>query len=172
MERGSVYSIPFVGLKNGLHRFTFPIDGTFFDLFEYEDFLSSSLEVVLEMEKQTTLLNLHFSATGTVRVPCDLTNEAFDLPLNTDFSLVVKFGSTPSHTDEILILPEGSFQVDVQQYIFEMIVLAVPIKKVHPGIADGTLKSDILDKLNELAPKAAPESENTDPRWDKLKDLL
>ena len=172
MERSSEYTIPFIGLKNGLHRFTFPISKAFFDLFEYDEFLSAAMEVSLEMEKQSTLLNLHFVAKGTVSVPCDLTNEAFDLPLNTDFSLVVKFGNTSSHTDEILILPEGSHQIDVQQYIFEMIVLAVPFKKVHPGIADGSLKSDILDKLNELAPKASPNSDDIDPRWDKLKDLL
>ncbi|MGB0375886.1 MAG: YceD family protein [Flavobacteriaceae bacterium] len=172
MECSSEYTIPFVGLKNGLHQFKFPINGSFFDLFDYEDFLSSALEVILELEKQPTLLNLHFRAQGFVKVPCDLTNEPFDLPLDTEFSLVVKFGSAVSHTDEILILPEGSYQVDVQQYIYEMIVLAVPVKKVHPGIADGSLKSDILDKLNELAPKATPETEQTDPRWDKLKDLL
>ena len=28
-----------------------------------------------------------------------------------------------------------------------MIVLSVPQKKVHPGIAEGTLKSEILEKL-------------------------
>ena len=35
--------------------------------------------------------------------------------------------------------------------IYEMIVLAIPAKIVHPGIADGTLKSDILKKLESIA---------------------
>ena len=51
-----------------------------------------------------------------------------------------------------------------------MIVLSVPIKKLHPGIKNGTLKSNILKKLEELSPKSNIKVK--DPRWDKLKDLL
>ena len=54
-----------------------------------------------------------------------------------------------------------------------MIVLAIPAKIVHPGIEDGTLDSDILTKLEELQPKERLLSEEeSDPRWNKLKDLL
>ena len=51
----------------------------------------------------------------------------------------------------------------------------MPIKKVHPGIEDGSLDSDILKKLKELSPKEKTEDKNTeetDPRWDTLKKLL
>ena len=47
---------------------------------------------------------------------------------------------------------------------------------MHPGVADGTLKSEILDKLNELSlsndDKNKEEETDTDPRWDSLKKLL
>ncbi|NBR73901.1 MAG: DUF177 domain-containing protein, partial [Flavobacteriia bacterium] len=54
------------------------------------------------------------------------------------------------------------------------IILAVPSKKIHPQVADGTLQSDIVEKLKSLAPKAQPPStkDQTDPRWDTLKKLL
>jgi uncharacterized metal-binding protein YceD (DUF177 family) len=51
----------------------------------------------------------------------------------------------------------------------------MPTKRVHPGIADGTLQSDILKKLEELSPKGLEEKEKTediDPRWNTLKKLL
>jgi uncharacterized metal-binding protein YceD (DUF177 family) len=57
-----------------------------------------------------------------------------------------------------------------------MIVLSVPLRRVHPGIKDGTLQSEVLVKLEELKVKKNKEkkeiSENIDPRWDKLKQLL
>jgi uncharacterized metal-binding protein YceD (DUF177 family) len=53
-----------------------------------------------------------------------------------------------------------------------MIVLAVPTKRVHPGIADGTLKSEIVEKLKSLEPKINSLQGQVDPRWDKLNDLL
>ncbi len=119
------------------------------------------------------MLNLDFKASGKVNIPCDVTNEPFDLSINSDFHLVVKFGDTdiPSD-DELLILPHGSHQIDVAHYIYEMTILSIPMKKVHPGIKDGTLKSEILEKLKDLDPKENLLSDETDPRWDKLKDLL
>jgi uncharacterized metal-binding protein YceD (DUF177 family) len=93
--------------------------------------------------------------------------------LDTEFQLVVKFGAEENqYNDEILILPQGSYELSVSQYLYEMIVLAIPQKRVHPGIEDGTLKSEILDKLKELQPQQEAPSEDVDPRWDKLKDLL
>ena len=52
-----------------------------------------------------------------------------------------------------------------------MIVLSLPTKKIHPGVIDGTLKTDIIDKLKELQPKKEQNNNSIDPRWDKLKGL-
>jgi len=61
----------------------------------------------------------------------------------------------------------------VGQPIYEMVVLAIPLKIIHPGIENGTLESEILNKLEELKPKERSFSEQeSDPRWNKLKDLL
>ena len=61
--------------------------------------------------------------------------------------------------------------IDVSNIIFETIVLEAPKKRVHPGIKDGSLKSEILDKLEDLKPKELFLNKR-DPRWDKLKELL
>ena len=91
--------------------------------------------------------------------------------------LIVRFGEEFNNdNEELLILPFGEFEVDIAQYIYEMIVLSVPLRRVHPGVKDGTLESEALKKLNELAvkdiKKENKKEENIDPRWDKLKQLL
>lgn len=176
MKQLKEYTIPFVGLKQGLHQFEFQIDNTFFEHFEYDEFNASAINVALEFNKKTTMLELQFTATGTVNVNCDLTNEPFDLPIKNEIFLVVKFGEEYNdENEELLILPYGEYEINVQQYIYELIVLAIPSKRVHPGVKNGTLQSDILEKLEELSPKEktiVDEDEETDPRWDKLKNLL
>ncbi|HEA22823.1 MAG TPA: DUF177 domain-containing protein, partial [Pricia antarctica] len=72
--------------------------------------------------------------------------------------------------DELLIVPHGSHQVNIAQYIYEMLVLGVPQKRVHPGVLDGSLQSEALKKLEELRPKE--NKKESDPRWDELKKLL
>lgn len=176
MRELKAYTIQFVGLKVGKHHFDYEIDNTFFKDFEYKEFNDANLKVNLLFEKKTTLLELAFEVSGSVNVNCDITNEPYDQRIEDTFKLVVKFGeSYNDDNEEILIIPHGEYQINVAQYIYELIVLAVPIKKVHPGIEDGSLDSDILKKLKELSPKEKTEDKNTeetDPRWDTLKKLL
>jgi uncharacterized metal-binding protein YceD (DUF177 family) len=170
------FTIPFVGLKIGKHHFDYQIEQAFFEHFEYEDFNDVNINVNLDLEKKTTLLELHFKISGWVNVNCDLTNEPYNQTIENEFDIVVKFGD--EYNDEnidILIIPHGTYEVNIQQYIYELIILAVPIKRVHPGVEDGTLDSEILDKLEELSPKLKEnkdKEEEIDPRWNTLKKLL
>ncbi|RZJ77474.1 MAG: DUF177 domain-containing protein, partial [Chryseobacterium sp.] len=160
------------------HQFEYQIDKKFFDQFGYDEFESCDITVNVMLEKKSTMLELHFKHKGTVYVPCDLTGEMFDLPIKGKLKVIVQFGEEFNNdNEELLILPHGEHQVDVSQFVYEMIALSVPLKRVHPGIKDGTLKSEALDKLNELKVtakevKTDKKEENTDPRWDKLKSLL
>ena len=87
--------------------------------------------------------------------------------------MIVKFGaSRETDPDEILIIPEGSYQINVAQYFYEMVVLSIPLKKVHPGIKNGTLKNEILRKLEQLDPQNKKPAIRKDARWEKLESLL
>ena len=167
------FVINFASLKSGSHNFNFNIDNKFFEGFDYFDFKSVELETKLELDKKETTLNFLFNTMGNILVPCDLTTEDFKMPLLSNFNLHVKFGEIYNdESDEILILPYGSHQIDISQYIYEMVVLSVPLKKIHPGIKDGSLNSDILERLKLLQPKEKETPSVQDSRWDKLKDLL
>lgn len=170
------FLIQFAGLKQGKHQFEFDINKTFFDGFDFDEYNDVAIKVNLVLDKKSTMMELEFKHKGTVNVPCDLSNEDFDLPVKATLNLIVKFGDAfNDDNDEMLILPHGEYQVDVSQYIYEMIILSVPTKRVHPGVKDGSIAPGILNKLDELAPKQEEEhkeEEITDPRWDELKKLL
>ena len=177
MKKTKDYLIPFVGLKIGKHHFEYQINNKFFDLFDYDEFQNSDIKVTVVLEKKSNMLEINFKHNGIVNVPCDVTGEDFDLPIKSKMKLIVRFGEEFNNdNEELLILPFGEFEIDVAQYIYEMIVLSVPLRRVHPGVKDGTLESEALKKLNELAVKEKKEEnkkeDNIDPRWDKLKQLL
>lgn len=176
MKELKTYIIQFVGLKLGEHHFDYHITDTFFNNFKYDEFNSVDVDIDLKLIKKTTLLELYFEAKGTVNVNCDITNEPYDQYINDTFKLVVKFGNEYNNDNEdILIVPHGEYEINVAQYIYELVVLAIPAKRVHPGVEDGTLNSDMLKKLDELSPskdKEIKSSEDIDPRWNNLKKLL
>ena len=168
------FTIPFSGLKLGNHRFEYKVDNTFFESFDYNEFNGAEIQVKAGLNKTSTMLELDLNAKGSVNVDCDLTGEPFDQDIDGALQLVIKFGEAYNdEDDEILILPHGEHQVDISQYVYEMLVLSVPTKRIHPGVKDGSLQSEILDKLEELQPKEEKNNKGaTDPRWDGLKKLL
>jgi len=177
MNKKKEFLIPFAGLKPGKHHFEYQISNAFFEIFDYHEFNNSNIKVNVVLEKKSTMLELAFKQKGTVNVPCDMTNEEFDLPIKGSVKLIVRFGDVYNNdNEELLILPHGEFQVDISQYIYEMIVLSVPLRRIHPGIKDGSLNTEALTKLKELTieelKKENKKEENIDPRWDKLKQLL
>ena len=198
MNNEKDFLIPFVGLKLGKHHYNFHIQKDFIESFGYDDFEKIDIDVNLELEKKATHLELQFSHKGTVTVPCDITNEIFDLPISGNLKLIVKFGDEfNDENEELLVLPFTEFQVDVKQYIYEMIVLSIPVKRIHPDQViddEDDLDEDDLDflddedldifdsidddedfeeEVDESYNNESTEKNNTiDPRWEKLKQLL
>jgi uncharacterized metal-binding protein YceD (DUF177 family) len=173
------YTIPFVGLKIGKHQFEYEIDNSFFELFDFQEFNAADVKVDLLLSKKANMLELDFEVQGKVNLDCDLTLEPYDQEIENELRIVVKFGDDYEEVnEELLILPHGEFEVEIQQYIYEAIVLALPAKRIHPGVEDGTLDSEMLNKLQELKPQTSDQREETkdedeiDPRWEKLKGLI
>lgn len=173
MRKFKAYAIPFVGLKVEQHRFDYKINNSFFELFDFQEFNNADVNVHLELTKKANMLELEFEFSGHVNVNCDLTLEPYDQQISNHLSLVVKFGDDYNNdNEELLILPHSDHEVEIQQYIYEGIILGLPVKRVHPGVEDGSIESEILEKLNELQPEQNTKKEDIDPRWDKLKELL
>lgn len=175
MKELKEFRIAFVGLKEGRHDFEYQIDTKFFDAFQYDEFFETDLKVKLAFVKKPTMLELDFSVRGTVNVPCDQTGEPFDLGVQGDLSLLVKFGENEyEDTEEILYISHAAYEINVAQYVYEMVVLSVPIKRIHPQVLDGTSTSDALQRLETFKlKKNTKEIKNTvDPRWGKLQELL
>ncbi len=174
MKKHKEYNIPFTGLKQGKHRFDYKIENKFFESFEYNEFNATSIDLQVGLNKLTTMMELEFSASGLVNVNCDISNEPYDQPIAGNMELLVKFGEEYNDdNDEILIIPHSENQINIAQFVYEMLVLSVPLKRVHPGVLDGSLKSEAMERLKELQPKELKENkEEIDPRWEALKKLL
>jgi uncharacterized metal-binding protein YceD (DUF177 family) len=109
---------------------------------------------------------------GSVRVSCDRCLEMFSQPVTSENRLLVKFGKSLEDIDpDILSVPIDEHELDLQHQIYEFIMLALPIKRVHPADKKGNSTCDpvMLKKLEELI---IEEEKNNDPRWDELKKLI
>lgn len=167
------FVINFAGLKLGVHEFKFDLDNSFFEHFDYNDFNSCNISTKILLNKKSNLLELNFCSKGSINLNCHVSNEPFDFPQKNEMNLVVKFSSEKiCDNEEFLILPNGVSQINVSHYLYEMIILSLPIKITHPGVEDGTLKSKTLTMLRDYENNVGKTENKIDPRWDKLKDLI
>ena len=179
MEKFSYYNVSFAGLSLGKHEYEFPITQPFFDLFEFEqDFRNPDLNLQLILDKKNNFLELFFDLSGSVEVDCDLTNEPYRDELKGNSEIIVKFGEEfDDSDDEIWVIPRGEFQINIAQMVYEMTLLALPTKRIHPDVQSGKSHSEMLDLLNrytlqndEISDSESNDQE-TDPRWEALKKL-
>jgi uncharacterized protein len=161
------YSIEFRGLKEGVHVFKFEIDNTFFEGIEYSEIHSGKLAAMITMAKRSNLLDMEITLKGFVTLTCDRCLDDYEQKIQYAGKLIAKFSGTFDDTDdEIIAIPESENSVDLKHYLYESISLALPYKRVHP--AKSRCNLEMIEKLNILAPKHETE---TDPRWDKLKNI-
>lgn len=174
MKSNLQFVIPFKGLKVGRHEFAFEIGDKFFEDFSGSEIAKGEVNVSLSLIKRVNMLEFEFELSGNIWVLCDRCLDEFLMPIENEAKLFVKFGDDlEEQTDEIVILPHGEHEIDLTQYIYEYILLSLPYRKVHPTNKTGksTCNKEMIAKLGEYGIRDS-EQENSDPRWDNLKDFL
>ena len=109
--------------------------------------------------------------TGEVELTCDRSLETFQYPIHERRQVILKFGEEEKEIDhDVVMITHDTQQIDVGQYVFEFVGLAIPMKKLHPRFSESE------EEFNSLVYSSGDESESdnsdqTDPRWQKLNDL-
>jgi len=167
-RHNSEYDIPYAGMALGTHRFNFKIGDSFFNDIEYSEIEQGDVIANVELLKESNMLVLQFSFQGSVKLMCDRCLEKYNQNVKGSFKLIVKFGEEEEElSDELVTIPADSSSFNVTHYLYEYIVLLLPLKHVHPDDKDGnhTCNTDMLNRLDKYS------EEKSDPRWAALKDI-
>ena len=97
------------------------------------------------------------------------------MDVSTTQTIFVKLGETPGEVeDDVLMIERDDHEIEVGQYLYEFIILALPYQKVHPDDSAGNsgCNQEMLKKLDAHRTKESDKEEKTDPRWDALKGII
>ncbi|MDJ1502409.1 DUF177 domain-containing protein [Xanthocytophaga agilis] len=171
------FDIDIIGLKDKAYTFDFKGNNSFFKLFENSLVENGVFKVELYLDKSATMIQLNFHITGSIELTCDRSLEQFDYPLDIEEKHILKFGEDDKElTDEIEIINRHTATINVAQYIYEFIVLAIPMKKIHPKFADQQYEENeegllVYRSKEEEETSEEKDEENIDPRWAALRKL-
>lgn len=180
MGRNRDFEIAFVGLKPGVHEFSYTIDDRFFEAFQQQDFKNCEAKVKLLLDKKPGFMQLKFEVGGTLQVVCDRCNNDLPLQLWDDFNITVKVVENPEVMNEqeedpdMYYIGQGDAHFDVANWIYEFINLSIPMQKTcsYEKMDGPHCNPRALDVLKKMEPEEKENKEN--PIWkglEKFKDL-
>ena len=159
------------GLMEEETSLDFSLDNGFFAALDGAEVKQGSLHVSVSIRKATGFFELLFHTEGHVIISCDRCLDDMEQPVETDNRLIVKLGSNYSEEDDIIVVPEDEGILDISWFIYEFVILVIPIRHVH---APGKCNPAMTKALEELSADRSSDEESsqvTDPRWEQLKTL-
>ncbi|MDL2296332.1 DUF177 domain-containing protein [Bacteroidales bacterium OttesenSCG-928-B11] len=131
------------------------------------------LKLEIEMIRNETMIDLFFHFSGNVTTSCHRCLDPYTFDLEIEEQLMVKlvpFVEDAFDNDEMWVVNENEYELDVFHFVYETIMLSLPMQITHPDNPDGTssCNPDALERLEKLSQKEETEH---DPRWDALRDI-
>jgi uncharacterized metal-binding protein YceD (DUF177 family) len=168
------FDVEFVKLKDGLHEFNYRLEKKFFEVFGNEDVLKSDIAVKATLEKSVNLMNLSLQLKGRVEVSCDRCLVSLSMPIEAGHQMLYKLlpelnDSEQQIHDDWVILTQQDFKINLGQDCYETTLLSLPMIRNCDEMDTKPCNYQMLAKLNDLSGEGEGQ---TDPRWDKLKELL
>ncbi|MDR2359410.1 MAG: DUF177 domain-containing protein [Prevotellaceae bacterium] len=152
MKNKHLYNVVISGLPAGVHTYPFELGDAFFAGFENSEVQHGQLQAEVSVEKQCDFLQLGVHITGSVTTPCDRCLDDLQLPVQFHATPVVKF--TDSETaeslpgdDDILWATAGDHELDIAPYLYDSIILSLPLRRIHP---DGQCNREMTERLKQM----------------------
>ena len=171
--RAKDFRVNIVGLSQKAHRFDYEIDDGFFKLYGTALLESGHFKVEITLDKRETMIEGLFHIQGVALLICDRSLEAFDYPMEIDRTIRFKYGEEEKElSEEIVMITHEQNRLDIGQYLYELIGVSLPMKRLHPKFQNDELEeSEIQLVYSSPIDKNEKEEDAIDPRWEKLKKL-
>jgi len=163
------YDVLVHSLKNKVYDYVYEDGDAFFACFEQALVEQARFRAQVRLEKSEVMIRLNFHIEGFLHLVCDRSLEPFEHPFVVEGLQILQFGAQEEElSDEMRVIPRGIDKINLAPYIYELIALQVPMKKLHPSLQNAPENEAKFIYSSENT-QTAPEE--IDPRWEKLKKL-
>ncbi|MBE9488456.1 MAG: DUF177 domain-containing protein [Bacteroidetes bacterium] len=162
----SIYIIDINDITSKNDSLNYTIDKEFFSSFENDEVLDANCDVKILIEKSNNSTKFDLTIEGTLSVQCDRCLEEVIFPI--DFYTVIYVKSTSeieentwndNGEDEILWVNPNNATIDFKQYIYDSLMLSLPMQRTHgnENIGEQECNSDILKLITFVEEKEEEE---------------
>ncbi len=188
MSKFEQYNVVLKDISTEVRMLEYDLDNVYFKKIDSPEVQKGNVKAKVTVQKKQNIFELQFSLEGSVIIPCDRCLDDMEQPIHYKEKLQVKLGEKFSEEDEIVIVPESDGGINIAWFLYEFIVLNIPIKHVH---ATGECNKTMVTKLRKHITRQKDDDDEegtalvfddedddfttdeaqTDPRWDGLKNI-
>ncbi len=179
MSHRREFDIAFVGLKPGIHEYSYEITDKFFEAYQQQDFSNCNAMVKLSLDKENGFMMLKFEIGGKLDVVCDRCGNPLPINLWDEFNIVVKLVENPDEMNEqeedpdVYYISRTESHLHVADWIYEFINLSIPMQKMcsEDEMGGPQCNKEALEMLRKME---SGKEETKNPIWkglEKFKDL-
>lgn len=163
--------VQFSGLKCGSYDYTFELGNDFFAAFKNENLNAGEVVFQVKLEKMENLLVFHFDFQGKVSTVCDRCLDDIEVPVSGEQTLYVKFSDEEvSDNEDVVYLPSNEYKIELAQWMYEYVVVAMPMQCVHPDDENGNPTCN-PEMMKYITTDSEEPSKEMDSRWSELAKL-
>jgi uncharacterized protein len=176
VKKDSQYDLNIAKLADKTHHFAFELDRAFFEQFDQELIPDGKIHADVTLIKTDRLMTLDFDLQGTVRQICDRSLDEYDQEVDAQEQLLVRYGDQNLELDDnVLQITPDTQTLPIAQHLFDYIGLALPMKKLHPRFQNEPDENPDADAKLIFTTRQEgdddDDSDDTDPRWNALRNL-
>ena len=145
--------------------FRFRLDDAWFSSLADSSIASGRVDVEALLRRAGSRFLLSMHVCGHVVVSCDRCLQPLTLAVDDDHDMEVRLADNAEEDDHLLIVDAQQPVVDLRWLAYEQVALSLPLRHVHD---EGQCTGDVAERLQQYADDARAQ---TDPRWEKLRNL-
>lgn len=185
MSKFGLYNIVLKDIIDEVRVVEYELDDAYFAKIDSPEVQRGNLSAKVSVVNKLATYELSFQVEGIILIPCNRCLDDMEQHIKHNELIKVKFGADFSEENEIVIVPESEGSINVAWFLYEFIVLNIPIKHIH---APGECNKNMVDKLKRHITRQKDDSEDStlfenddddtttedtqsDPRWDNLQNI-
>jgi uncharacterized metal-binding protein YceD (DUF177 family) len=173
------FEIAFVGLKPGLHEFSYRVNDKFFEAYQQQDFRHCEANVKLVLDKKIGFMLLKFEISGKLEVICDRCGNSLPLELWDEFNILAKLVEDPDlmnqqeEDPDVYYISKGESHLHIADWIYEFVNLSIPTQRMcsEEEIGGPHCNKEVLAMLKKLDIGKVKPDNPLSKGLEKFKDL-
>jgi len=187
MSKFGQYNIILKEITEGVRVFEFELDDTYFAKIDSPEVKKGNVRAKVSVQRKTATYELAFKLEGIILIPCNRCLDDMEQFVKHEEKIEVKFGNSFAEENDIVVVPEAEGSINVAWFLYEFIVLNIPIKHIH---LPGECNKNMVDKLKRHITRQKDDTEDNilfdsdddddsttvedtqaDPRWESLQNI-